>query len=139
MSCIRYRKGYKYQLTEDYVTHTRITPLNPIAAIRLAFITLDPNGTLTGHAGYAWDGPSGPAIDTKNFMRPSCGHDIKYQLIRLGLVAKSSKKIADDEMRQECLEDGMSKPRAWWCWAAVSKFGIKSTRPSAEPQILAAP
>lgn len=136
MQMIKYRSGYKYQLTEDYCTITRIRPLH---TIRIAYITLTPDGELTGHAGYAWDGPSGPTFDTRTFLRGSCGHDMKYQLIRLGLIDHYLKVIADDELREDCLEDGMWKVRAWWVWAGVSKFGRASTLPSAEPPILSAP
>ena len=31
---------------------------------------------------YAWDGPSGPTIDTSNSMRASLVHDVLYQAMR---------------------------------------------------------
>jgi hypothetical protein len=34
--------------------------------------------------GYAWNGPSGPTLDTRNFMRGSLVHDALYQLMREG-------------------------------------------------------
>ena len=43
----------------------------------------------------AGDGPSGPAIDTKNFMRASLVHDALYQLMRLGTLDKSRRQYAD--------------------------------------------
>ena len=64
---IKYREGYKYQLVEDYTVKTSITPKQDVA--KDEWIQLKMDGTLTIKDGYAWDGPSGPTIDTKNFMR----------------------------------------------------------------------
>ena len=80
--------------------------------------------------GYAWDGPSGPTIDTKNFMRGSLVHDGLYQLMREGLLAHEEyRKSADDLLRDICVEDGMSKFRAWYVHRAVRISGGKSTKP----------
>jgi len=79
MECIAYKGGYKYQLKEDYVTETRITPPTPI---QTEYIALTSQGRISIKRGYAWDGPSGPTIDTLNFMRGSIVHDALYQLIR---------------------------------------------------------
>ena len=43
---------------------------------------LNTKGHLIIKRSYAWDGPSGPTIDTKNFMRGSLVHDALYQLMR---------------------------------------------------------
>jgi hypothetical protein len=79
--------------------------------------------------GYCWDGPSGPTIDTKNFMRGSLVHDALYQLMREEKLARSYQKGADDALRRMCIEDGMWRIRAWWVWKGVRDFGYKSTYP----------
>ena len=117
---IKYKKGYKYQLVERWSISTDLRPdhivvLNP-------FLFLDVDGKLCIQAGYAWDGPSGPAIDTKNFMRGSLVHDALYQLMRENLLSFSFRKQADEELNRICLEDGMSKLRAWWVYQGV-RFG----------------
>ena len=63
MNGIAYRKPrkYKYQVLEDFSIRTDIRGHN----INLRFLSLSPDGLLTIHNGYAWDGPSGPTIDTK--------------------------------------------------------------------------
>ena len=71
MKIIKYKDGYKYQLAETYSVWVAIVPAT---AIRHNFISLSPLGFLSIRKGYAWDGPSGPTIDTKNFMRGSLVH-----------------------------------------------------------------
>ena len=79
MKRIFYSKGYKYQLKREYSLLTRICPDDDIQTL---FVTLSKNGFLRIKTGYAWDGASGPAIDTRNFMRGSLVHDALYQLMR---------------------------------------------------------
>ena len=69
-SFIEYRSGYKYQLASDYSIEINIKPAKDIDT---KFIKLDTKGNLTIIEGYAWDGPSGPVIDTKENMRASLG------------------------------------------------------------------
>lgn len=121
---IKYLAGYRYQLVEPY----EITlPLDVHLPINTQFIKLDLLGNLTIEAGYAWDGPSGPTIDTKNFMRGSLVHDALYQLMRDGyLNVYANKELADKILQTLCLEDGMSMLRAWWVYQGVKHFGLAS-------------
>lgn len=117
---IYYRDGYKYQLVNTYVCTVAIQPASPIDH---DYIRLDTDGTLTIRRGYAWDGPSGPTFDSKNFMRGSLVHDALYQLIGEGLLPLSDRALADEELRRICSEDGMSTIRAWWVYQGVHWFG----------------
>ena len=63
---ISYRSGYKYQLTEGYSVDVDVKPDQDIDS---EYIRLSTIGLLTIKTGYAWDGPSGPTIDTPSFMR----------------------------------------------------------------------
>lgn len=113
--------GYKYQLVESYSINTGIIP---DIAINTPFISLDTNGYLTIRQGYAWDGPSGPTFDTKNFMRGSLVHDALYQLMRRGyLNIDTNRNKADRLLKHICKEDGMSSLRAWWVYQGVHAFG----------------
>ena len=86
---IRYRSGYKYQLADEYSVKVRVVPeQNIVTGPTNQFINLDTDGALVIKGGYAWDGPSGPTIDTKNFMRGSLVHDALYQIMRLELLSK---------------------------------------------------
>jgi len=76
---IRYRGDYKYQLADGYEINISIKPKTDS---KTEFIDLDINGNLKVKKGYAWDGPSGPVIDTKENLRASLVHDALYQLMR---------------------------------------------------------
>ncbi len=136
METIFYKKGYKYQLFLDYPVNVSIYPRQDILT---QFASLTQKGLLTIHAGYAWDGASGPAIDTKNFMRGALVHDALYQLIRTGFIGEDWRKAADKELHKICLEDGMSRIRAWWVYRAVRLGGGPSAKPEHEPKVHAAP
>lgn len=134
---IRYWEGYKYVLTESY---TLRTPITPTIDINTQFLSLRRDGTLTIRAGYAWDGPSGPAIDTRNFMRGSLVHDAFYQLMREGwLFPKKWRGPADELLREICREDGMSAVRAWWVYTAVKTFARRAASPEGAEPVLTAP
>ena len=128
---IKYKSGYKYQLAEKYVEDITIKPKNDIVTF---YITLNSGGTLRLRKGYAWDGPSGPTFDTRNFMRGSVVHDALYQLMREGhLNPDDWREAADDELKRLCLQDGMSKSRAWWVHKGVRWGGKKAaTGPAKE-------
>jgi hypothetical protein len=133
---IKYISGYKYQLSETYTIQTGITPEEDYSG---RFITFSKSGVLTIKEGYAWDGPSGPTFDTKNFMRGSLVHDALYQAIRLGVLSRSQRPYVDKLLRKICLEDGMSSIRSWWVFKGVSWFADDAAFPSAEHQIECAP
>ena len=116
---IKYTAGYKYQLFEDYET-----PLICLLEkdIDTFFISLSASGVLKIKKGYAWDGPSGPTIDTKTFMRGSLIHDALYQLMRTGYLPHSFRDHADQALKNACLEDGMNRIRAWLVYKGVHRF-----------------
>jgi len=125
MNQITYKKidGYKFQLKEIYHILTKIKLEEDISTPdKFPFIRLGKRGLLSIYNGYAWDGASGPAINNKTIIRGSLVHDALYQLIRSGKLNKSHRKYADEIFRDICLEDGMSKIRAYWVYWAVRLF-----------------
>ena len=132
---IYYKSGYKYQLDKDYFIQLNVCPAIDIIT---KFIDWTIEG-MTIKEGYAWDGPSGPTIDTKNFMRGSLVHDALYQLIRQGYLPRESRLQADLELRRICLEDGMSRIRAWWVYHAVRLGGGPAADPRNRKVVLTAP
>ena len=78
---------------------------------------------------YAWDGASGPTVDTKATMYAGLVHDALYQLIRLEVLPMSSRKGVDKLFRRLLKEDGMTFFRRWYFYRAVRWFGAASARP----------
>lgn len=137
MKCIAYKAGYKYQLKEPYAVRI---DLRPPVAIHTAFIDLELDGTLALRNGYAWDGPSGPTVDTLNFMRGSLVHDALYQLMREGhLDHRVWREAADRILQAICREDGMSAARAWWVYHGVRLFADPAADPAADKPVIRAP
>lgn len=132
---ISYCDGYKYQLAADYQV---LIDIKPPAFILTPYIRLDTDGLLSICEGYAWDGPSGPTIDTKNFMRGSLIHDALYQLMREGHLGQDMRDDADRVLRDICLEDGMSSIRAHWVYVGV-RFGGGPAASVGEKEVLHAP
>lgn len=138
-ACYRKLRHYKYQLVQDYTLSIEIEREEGIAT---DFIDLTTAGDLTVKVRYAWDGPSGPTIDTKSFMRGSLVHDALYQLMREKyLDYREDREYADDLLKKICLEDGMSRFRAWYVHQALRMFGEKSARPGpkSEEEIICVP
>ena len=120
---IYYRAGYKYQLTEDFSVHVNIRCGETITT---PYIRLSKMGCLVIKSGYAWDGPSGPAIDSKTYMRASLAHDALYELFRSGELSIIYRKRADRIFYDLCLADGMWKIRAWIAYKAVRRFATRA-------------
>ncbi|MDX8386352.1 MAG: DUF1353 domain-containing protein [Gallionella sp.] len=139
MERILYKKGYKYQLFEEYQTDIPIM-LDQDIFSRGHYVTLSKEGRIVIKKGYAWDGPSGPTIDTLNFMRGSLVHDALYQFIReQKLVKHIHRDQADKLLQKMCKEDGMSSIRAWLVYHGVSKFGGSAADPTNIKVVIKAP
>jgi hypothetical protein len=126
MITFKKRRKYKYNLQTEYRYQTNIVVDKPVDLGKLE-ITND--GHLTIREGYAWDGPSGPTIDTKNFMRGSLIHDALYQLMRSTIIDQGQRKRADEILKEICIDAGMSKIRAWWVYLGVRWLGSGSSQP----------
>lgn len=133
---IAYRDGYRYQLAADYSVQLDFAPDEDI---RTDFIAFNRLGVLTVYMGYAWDGPSGPAIATDTFMRGSLEHDAGYQLLRMRLLPPAFRAKFDARLRACCLEDGMMRARAWWVYQGVRLGGGPAAAPENDKPILWAP
>lgn len=134
MGKITYRglKGYKYELLSNYSYQSVFRPTSDlkITCGDETFAILRRDGFLTIFAGYCWDGPSGPTIDTKNFMRGSLIHDVLYQMMRQGILPRDCKPVADKILHDVCREDGMSAFRAWYVYQSVLRFAGAATLPN---------
>lgn len=125
LCCINYRniKGYRYQtMAPIEIDVSNYFPTENMCID--GFICLE-GGLLKLNKGYAWDGPSGPVIHTKNWIKPSLAHDAMYQLIRNRCFKdiESARKKSDDLMYKLLLDGGMSRLRSWYSYKAVRIFG----------------
>lgn len=130
---IKYKDGYKYQTVED-----SFFEIDLYQTVTTEYINLE-DGKLFIKKGYAWDGPSGPAIDTRNFMQGSLVHDALYQLIRMKELEYDTREYADKLLRKMCIQDGMSRFRAWYVYQSVRKFGYSSAIPGNVKKVRTAP
>jgi len=132
---ISYKEGYKYQLSEPAQHKTKFRADKEIDT---NYINLDTDGLLTVKKSFAWDGAT-YARDTPTIIRGSLIHDALCQLINEGLLPKRFQVLADNELRQICLEDGMSKIRAWWVYRAVRRFDKSGLKKHEPKEVLPAP
>jgi hypothetical protein len=133
-----YRAGYKYQTALDYeIDLVYVRPGHE--AIGGCWIRLSAEGHLWIRLGYAWDGASGPTVDTDDAIIGSLVHDALYQLIRCCALDPKWRKAADQEFHRILLADGMIPIRAAAWYKAVRIFGESSAEASGEKPLLVAP
>lgn len=113
-----YTYKYKYQLAETLAVelHDKF----PDAEAKWCSVK---DGVLIIAENYAWDGASGPVVNTENTLKATLVHDGLYQLMRLGKLPRSCRKAADKEMKQIMIENGCSKHRANLWYVCVRLFG----------------
>jgi hypothetical protein len=119
-SQLKYCAGYKYQVYEDCWL------LTPVKGYRVnhRFFELFEDGRLLVRVGYAWDGASGPTWDTTSSMRSSLGHDVLFQMLRLGdLPHDPVFHLANQFLRDQSIADKMWGWRANLWFKGVEDFG----------------
>ncbi len=133
---IYYKSGYKYQLNQ---THTEMTPVIGVEIID-DYFRLHKDGLLIVRKGYAWDGASGPTIDTRNSMRPSLVHDVFCQVMRDGrLDYVKWQDTVNLYFRDQCIAAGMFQWRANLWHFAVEIAGAGNPAQGPDLKILEAP
>ena len=87
------------------------------------------DGILSVKKGYAWDGASGPIINTRDTLVASLVHNVLYQAMRLNLIksSKENRKIADKNFFEILKMNGVNSIRRKVWYFAVRLFGKKST------------
>lgn len=127
---IYYKKRIKYK----YILHAPYQYKTGIKDVYFSndYLLLQLDGILTLASNYTWDGPSGPTIDTRNFMRASLVHDALYQILREYPDMEHRKRFrkkADTILCTICREDGMTWMRSTWVYFAVRIFGSCRAKP----------
>jgi hypothetical protein len=119
------KRGYKYELTADWEAELYGVPVTAHSVqlqdpqwstdIRLQRIPGTLQGfKLTVKAGYPWDGPSGPTLDTPNNVPGSLPHDALYELMREGLLEQECRQFADEVALAVWREDGFLFSSVWF-------------------------
>lgn len=121
---LEYRAGYKYQTNTDIVFGDESLMLFDYEN---QFLELS-DGVLTIRKGYAYDGASGPTIDSDSTFIASAVHDALYQLIGFKVLPYSFREKADKWLHELLIRDGMSKIRAFFWLKAVRKFGASGAK-----------
>lgn len=111
--------SYKYELYEDLTVN--LPELVKYSFYHGYFNMVE--GRLTICKGYAWDGVSGPTIDTKNTFVAGVVHDALYQAIREKFLPPIEKKSADKIFRRLLRENRMSWFRSQYFYLGVKWFG----------------
>lgn len=141
--------SYKYVLRADFMGQTLLRPEKPIDT---EYIYLTTNGVMILKKGYYSDGCSGPTHDDGSNMIAGFKHDAGYQLLRLGLLDMSCKRLIDEQLEIDIKRDSRRIKRPWYLrwWRrvdrfraeyyhkAVEYFGYESARPQAD-EIFTAP
>lgn len=152
---VKYKTGFRHQLEEDYEQWVAKDGIFPVLPGGNKFVWMTIDGRLIIRAGYAWDGASGPAINTQSFVRPSLPHDAHYQLIRLGVLDESMRPAVDRLLARMLRHDTLiiaeryKWPARWalkalayarpvWVEAAVKWFGDDYMRVKSD-EVLVAP
>jgi hypothetical protein len=125
---IRYKSGFKHVLT---LAHTFKLPRKYIHIIYDGKFLRILNGKVLIMPAYAWDGAT-RIPDWPMFMEPSLRHDVKYQLIRLGVMPKSYRVIADIEWALDCIASGVWRPIARSTAKVLKYVGGRAAHPASE-------
>ena len=132
---IEYSDGIKYQLRKRVKIQTSIFPE---AEIKLHFITLGTDGVLKIRKGFAWDGLSGGAYDSRNSMAGSLAHDALYLCLRSGKLDQKWREAIDNLMRRIFREDGVWWFRRWYLWKVVRRWAEFAAAPENRRKIIRA-
>ena len=122
MPKFKFRKvPWKYKLEEDYIICLpRTQAWAPFWNVRGNDYVGIVSGDLHLREDYAWDGCSGPTIDTKTTMRAGGIHDPLYQLLRDGWLPQEMRVHADRLFREILKDDQASARDDKWCvWSWV--------------------
>jgi len=113
---MKYWNGFKYVVAETFTVRTAIKGYS----IAEPLSTLRKDGTLTVITGYAWDGNSGPCLDTRSSMEASCVHDVLCDYINHGLLPATLQPLVDQEYYTICVRKKM-----WWRIARWRMLAIR--------------
>ena len=122
---VLYTSGHKYQARCQMIYFTGIFGYE----IMTDLILLRKDGWMLVEPYFAWDGASGPAIDTRTNMRASHLHDALAALMRKGLLPMDCIERSNAALKRIMIIDG-----AWSARAKLYKFVLDRTSFWANPK-----
>ena len=134
---ILYRDGYKIQVAAPY--RFELPKEFPRDVMYNDDYLKVENGFCEIAAGYASDGPSGPALDTKDFIRGAVEHDAIYQLLRVSAFSPRLRDVADRHLVEKCKQDGMPWWRRQYVYLGLKIGGAKAAMPDSIKPLKRAP
>lgn len=127
----------KYTTSKDvYYQLKIIRPTHPITS---RFYSLSLNGLVFVRAGYGFDGPSGPTIDTPDVIFCSVIHDVLYEMFTKGELDLKWRKAADQELKDIGIACGASHSRMKVWKSMVRIFARKAALPISKKKIYIIP
>ena len=105
----------KYELTQC----VEVMCLYDFPDAEMTFLRIR-NARMYFEPGFLWDGPSGPIVDTVDWMVPSLAHDGLYELMRAGKIPLSFRRNADRQMAVMLKDARMS-----WIKRVYSYLGVR--------------
>jgi hypothetical protein len=141
---IKYRGGFKYQLAESVnILAPELTTFQYPGNQFLRLTGKADNTEMCFGVGYAWDGPSGPMMDTKSAMVASLAHDAGAQISRnspvWGIDIRDQFIEANNKLfHRLCLESGMWRFRANYALWVLRKVDAYAD-PKNKKRVMGAP
>jgi len=121
-----YVDGFKYQSRNDMVYFTGIFPPKTIVT---ELIILRTDSWMWVGKYFAWDGCSGPTIDTNTNGRGGHAHDALAALMRGGYIPMGCRFASNKVIERLMIDDG-----AWECRAHTYRFVLDRTKSWADPK-----
>jgi len=120
-----YHPRYKYEMIQDRSVGTSLRGYR----VTHRYFDLLPTGLMFIREGYRSDGPSGLTVDTPSFMGGAFSHDVKFQMLRMGLLPigdwEENFQLSNKDLRTDCLLDGMTREVAFLVEWFVNNYGHK--------------
>ncbi len=141
---VKYVDGYKYQTRNDVLIFVGFeVPQNIVTDL----VVYRKDGWMLIKKYFAWDGASGPTIDTDATMMASLAHDAGYSLMRQELLPLCARPCFDELLERVMVRDRsqgiiggwFGKVRAKYYRWAVDKFAEKCATPKGARKVKVAP
>lgn len=118
-----------YHVTDGRSYQTSLRPMDNMIGICGGRVDVSEFGLVCIRPGYWWDGASGPAIDSFDFMDASLLHDVYFQMMRERNISIWNFPRANWAMFKMSRRYGMHWFRASYAWLTVTIFGFPSASP----------